>query len=676
MKSTPRTRESFGNGVQEFHYRDLLEVFLEQKRLVAGCIAFFIAIGVLYLLLAPKVYRAQATVQVEMQSPKIINIQDVQAEGPKGVMENAERLKTIEDSLRARSLYLRVIETLHLDQNPEFMKHRLFVHSPITQEDVVRALDASLHITPRRNTFLIDISADHPSRELAESIVRTLIAEFKTQVTERRGGLTENAYQFLMKESERLQNSLKLSEMKVQEFKEQHHSVAFEDEKDNTVIERLKRLNLEVSQARSDHMKADAEVVALSERYKKKHPKYIEALNEAQKARVLEEDLTKRLKEQEQFALDLNRQSIEFNSLVRQVDSDKALYERVLGRLKEMDLAKGMDPAAITVVDEPYSSSEPIRPRPLFILVASLVGGLLAGLGAALIWNLFDSSIKTAEQAERLFHVPVLTTIPPTGRLGMGGGKTPQGFEKLVVLDRPNSAATEAFRFLTASLGAGSDRKVILFTSAVPNEGKTFTSCNYAVTLARQGLQTLLIQSDVKHQTLHEFFPVVVSNPGLSEYLEGTCDLNEVTCPTGIERLFVIPAGAVPMTPSERFAHERWLKLLDGMSASFDRIIIDTGPVNLVSNTLTLAQSVNTVILVVQSCKTPVRVIQAAYNRLLQADIQPTGLVLNRFPLEHLLGDYQSYYSDGPMRRGFLSSLRQRMRSRRGEHAADDDLEL
>ncbi len=667
MKLTLPPKESQERKFPKFHFKDLLEIFLEHKRLIVGCMAFCLGIGLVYVLLAPKIYRAHATVQVEMQNPKILNIQDVQADSPKDVLENAERVKTIENSLRARSLFLRVIKAQHLDEDPAFLASGIFGRTPsMTEEDIVRGLNHCVKVSSRPNTLLIDVSADHPSRDLAQRIVASLIGEFKAQAMERRGGLNEDAYQFLMKESDRLQQSLQQSELRLQEFKEEHHSVAFQDEKDNTVMERLKKLSADVTQAQTERMKAETDLVVLADRYKKRPLKMIELQNAVKKARSIEDDMVGRLKEQEQSALELNRESIPYHMLVRQVESDRSLDEIVLKRLKEIELVRGMDPATVIVVDEPYASSKPVKPAHMLILSLSLLSGLIVGCAASLIWRVFDSSIKTVEQVERLFRVPVLATIPQTGRLGMGSSEA-RGFEKLVVLDRPHSAATEAFRFLTASLGTVSDRKVILFTSAVPNEGKTFASCNYAVMLAKQGLQTLLIQADVKNMTLHEFFPVVVSSPGLSEYLEGTCDLNEATCPTGIERLFVIPVGEVPMTPAERFAHERWLKLIDKMSASFDRIIIDTGPVNLVSNTLTLAQNVQTVIMVIQACRTPVRVAQAAYNRLMQAGIQLSGVVLNRFPLEHLLGEYQSYYSDDSMRRGFFSGLRQRLRSKTAE---------
>jgi len=655
MNSTSENQERSGSRFPEFYDGGLLKFAAKHMTWIAGFTVAFLALGLVYLALAPRVYRAKATLQVAAQDAKVLNIADSQGDVSGGRDASGgptlpARIATIENTLQSRSLYVRVIQALELERHPEFLK------PGATQEELVQALEDSVKVSTRKNTLLIDVSAEHHSREMAKQIVETLVSEYKAQNAERRGGANESAAQFLAKESERLQASLQQSETRLQEFQEQHHSVAFDDDKDNTIVDRLKKLNLDVTQARTERVRAEADMLAIEARYKKKHPKYVQAVNGVEKAKAVEASLLASLNEQEQTALQLNRESIQYGILQRQVESDKALYEVVLKRLKEINVAKAMDLTAITVVDEPYASSKAVRPQPMFVLLSGLLCGLLAGFIAALSRNVFDSSIQTISQAERLFQVPVLTAIPPSGV------RNAEVSDRLVVLGKPHSAAAEAFRFLTTSLGLGMERKVVLFTSAVPNEGKTFTSCNYAAMLAKQGLQTLLIQADIKHQTLQDYFPVISSSPGLSEYLEGTGDLNHVTHLTGIERLFVIPAGEAPMMPAERFARERWADLIDKMSASFDRIVIDTAPVNLVSNTLTFAQNVPTVIMVAEACKTPARVVSAAYHRLLQSEIQISGVVLNRFPLENLLGDYSSYYSDDAPK-GFFKRRRKKSKA-------------
>src|SRR5207247_8461369 len=182
-------------------------------------------------------------------------------------------------------------------------------------------------------------------------------------------------------------------------------------------------------------------------------------------------------------------------------------------------------------------SYSPVSPRPSKAIALGLLGGLAAGLAFVFGADTLDRSIKTVDQAENTLGLPVFAAVPETTEQGPGGRLKRQGrawgtSNYRVVVKTPESPAAEAFRNLRAALallGPEVERKVSLFTSAVPNEGKSFTSANYSLALAQQGYRVLLIDGDLRRPTMHKIFrfPSVRNNsdedtePGVIDCLLG-----------------------------------------------------------------------------------------------------------------------------------------------------------
>jgi succinoglycan biosynthesis transport protein ExoP len=456
---------------------------------------------------------------------------------------------------------------------------------------------------------------------------------------------------------------------------------------------------------RRDVSQLETTVATLSQRYKDKYPKMIAAraaLQEAkdalrravldqpnvlqnmlEQAKATETSSQMAVQEQEKAALALNKAAIGYQQLARQAETDRALYESVLRQIKETNLAKDVKMTAVSVVEHSPLPRIPVSPRPAKTVLLGLLGGLAVGLGFIFGADAIDRSVKTVDQAEETFGLPVLAAIPET-KEGSSPNRSHRKLEGAstyrVIAERPEGPAAEAFRNLRAALsllGPESERKISLFTSALPNEGKSFTSTNYAVSLAQQGFRVLLIDGDLRRPSLHKIFELPgqskknayhVQTPGFVDCLVGGAKLESAARPISADeidvvgdaihlrgkmhtatggQLFVLAGGQRAPNPAEILSGPSFAKLVVEAGKLFDRIVLDTAPILAVSDTLLMAPYVQTICVIVRTRKTPRTAVQRALSLIAGAGTRPAGLVLNRLPHTRGYGYYYYYASPG-----------------------------
>jgi capsular exopolysaccharide synthesis family protein len=410
----------------------------------------------------------------------------------------------------------------------------------------------------------------------------------------------------------------------------------------------------------------ESEIAVLQQTYKPKHPKYAATLSQLAKleeqidkvvlsaaglveasfrtAQETEAQFAQAVHEQEKRALELNRIAIQYNVLAREMESNRALYESVLSRMKEMDVSKQLDQTPVKVVEPAYAYG-PIRPNVRQIILRGAFAGLVFGVGVAFGLSRLDTSLKTVDQAEQLLGLPVFSAVPKTKSVVTHGD---QGSTLPAVNDAKGNVA-EAFRSLRSKLsllGREEARRTVLFTSAVPAEGKSFTCSNYAVACAQAGFSTLLIDADLRKPTISRAFFGEVRTPGLTDCLVAHASLEQATHQTNVDRLSVLPAGTPAPNPAELLVSAEFSKLLTRALETHDRVIIDTAPVNAVGDALMLAPHVQTVCLVVRADSTPRAAVQRAIKTLSDIRCSPAGMILNQVPQHHGIG-YYYYYSAG-----------------------------
>lgn len=457
---------------------------------------------------------------------------------------------------------------------------------------------------------------------------------------------------------------------------------------------------------RRDVAQLESAVASLAQRYKSKHPKMMAAraaLVEAQaelkravldqpavlrnvlaQARAAENSLGSATADQEKEALALNKTAIGYQELARQAETDRALYESVLRQIKETNLTKDVKATAVSVVEHAVLPHQPSSPQPTKAILLGLLGGLAAGLGLIYAGDVLDRSIKTVDQAESLLGLPVLAAVPERSDPARkkSNRKEPSGPATTyrLVAEAPEGPVAESFRNLRAALsllGPEVERKVFLFTSALPNEGKSFTSANYALALAQQGHRVLLLDGDLRRPSLHKIFADAAEpkksgdekdQPGVVDCLVGAARLSNATrrvlarevdanaaADRGDERfttstggqLSILAGGRRAPNPAELLSGASFGELVAEAARLFDRVVIDSAPIIAVSDTLLMIPHIQTVTLVVRAAKTPRNAVHRAMNLLAVAGARPAGMILNRLPHRRGAGYYYYYASHG-----------------------------
>ena len=461
-----------------------------------------------------------------------------------------------------------------------------------------------------------------------------------------------------------------------------------------------------VMDARRSVIQVEAGITTYALRYKDKHPKMIAAkaaLAEAkdklrqavlaqppllrsaiEQIKATEASLQQALQSQQGVAVNLNRTAIGYQELARQAETDRALYESVLRQIKETNLSKDVKANAVSVIEHSPLPNFPVSPRPTKTILLGLLGGLAVGLAFVFGADALDRSIKTVDQAETTVGLPVFAAVPDTTDEGpvkrlKRRSKAFGSSNYRVVVETPQSPAAEAFRNLRAALsllGPEAERKVSLFTSAVPNEGKSFTSANYSLALAQQGYRVLLIDGDLRRPNVDKIFrfPNTRNNsgedsaPGVTDCLVNEADIasaarqipageiqlvdesveltENILAATG-GQLFVLAGGRRAPNPAEILAGPFFGQLIAEAANLFDRVVVDSAPILAVSDTLLMTPHAQTVCMVVRAGKTPRQAVRRAISLLGKSGVRPAGLVLNRLRRSGGVGYYYYYASHG-----------------------------
>ena len=671
----------------------------EKRLLIALCVLGMLALAGVYIFLKTPLYSAQTIIQVAEDSTNVINIKAVDSENYRSDIA----LKSVEGAFNSNSLLLRVAKVNNLEkEEPAFRPAP--GEPPRTDAEIAGIMQRMTDAKLQRGTRLVNVSFKSTSPERAAKVTGSLIEEYLRMYFEQNARMATMANDFLRKQAEELKERVAKSEQALQEYREKYGTVSLED-KQNVTADYLKQLNFKLEEARSNRVKIESDLPTLrkaqtlpseellalqsvsglpdvqdalklitakesefsqiKKRYLEQHPKYIQtqselsglrqmleraarkgatiALNSYKGAKQAEDTLKVALQDQQKTGVELTRIAIPYDELRRQAESDKLLYESVLARSKETKLSEGLEKSSIRIVQEPLVPKMPSEPKIKIILPLAFVAGLMGALGLIVLQQAFDTSLRSVDQAESALDLPSLAAVPEIETKGRGP-RAARDRTTLALIDEPSSRQAEAFRCLRTALSllpAGAPQ-ITLFTSAVPGEGKSFCSANYATSLAQQNLRTLIIDADLRKPGLGSIFPASSGVDGLSDVLSGKSSFEAACHSTKVSGLTFMPAGNRNASPLELFADERFASLLRTAREKYDRIVLDTAPINAVSDTLLIVRHTDATVFVVRARHTPERSLRRALLLLDGTDAAPAGFILNRLPSR--LAEY--YYYD------------------------------
>lgn len=290
--------------------------------------------------------------------------------------------------------------------------------------------------------------------------------------------------------------------------------------------------------------------------------------------------------------------------LERQLQASQSTYAILLQKFQELRIAENQNTATARIISSALVPDEPIAPRESLYLGAGAILGLLLGVATAFIFEAKDTSIRTIDEAKRMFGFPLLGMIPALKKLEKVTRRrdlersTPEIFIK----DSPRSPFSTAYRMLQANLkflSANQKIKVVVVTSSVPKEGKSTVSANLAVAMAELGRKVLLVDADMHRPLQHRIWNLPSQQLGLSNLILGQAEFRTAVKEVMVN-LDVLTAGVMPPNPMALLDSQPMASLIEIFSANYDFTIIDTPSLSVDADASILGKMVDGVLLVVR----------------------------------------------------------------------------
>jgi capsular exopolysaccharide synthesis family protein len=704
---------------EEIRLRDYWDVLLRHRWTVLAFFVTVVAGALLLTLVALPTYKGTTLVEIRAEGQKLVTFQDVMQ------MSQAERefYQTQYDVLRSRSLAKRVIDRLQLAEDEVFdppddgpgvlstMVERarglllraaprdVATEEVRAEEELIDRFLADVDVSPRRNSYLVEVSFFSVSPGLAARVANALADEYVGMSLDQRIAAVQKGRAFIEKQLGVTKAALAHSEEQLQAFARQNEILTV-DTKQNIEYQKLRDLNDGLTKAQherlvkealanqvsasdaaqlsqivnnpvianltSDLARREADRARLGETFTSDYPRLrrldaqigslrTQIKNEQlalaaalrvdhEAARKQEALLAKALDEQKAIVNDLNARAIDYKILKREVDTNRSVYNSLLQRLKEVEVTEGIKASNIHVVDAAAVPVHPHRPRPLFNLAVAILIGSLGGIGLAFMQEHLDNSVKNPEDVERYLRLPTLGALPLLKPRRANASVPPETSPELIVIEDPKSMSAEALRTLRASLflstAAGPPQR-LLVTSARPQEGKTCVSSNLAIVLAQMGRKVVLVDCDFRRPRVHRVFGLELER-GATSFLSGNADLPSVIhhTPYGID---VVCGGPVPPNPVELIDSASMVSLVEELSRRYDFVLLDAPPSLGFADVPLLARLVGGVLFVVHAGHTPRKAATNALDHLQRLRARILGVVLNGVRTGGA-GYYSSYY--------------------------------
>jgi len=397
-----------------------------------------------------------------------------------------------------------------------------------------------------------------------------------------------------------------------------------------------------------DHPKrqtADAEFRAARENTRRQVDTITTSITkEYELARAQENSVERALAQSKGDILGLNRKEYELGILEREVASNKSLYEMFTTRMKETNVAGDLQSPIARVVDPAVVSADAYSPKKFRIIGLAAVVGLILGIMLALLLEYLDNTIKSAEDVDTKLRQSMLGQLPRIK------GRIESGDLQIAFIKDKDPGFSEEIRSIRTGVMLSSidaPHKVLLVTSSIPGEGKTSVATNIALALG-QVRKVCLIDADMRRPTVAKVLGVDSNSKGLSNLVSGSDPTSECMHFNKELGIHIIPSGVVPPNPLELLSSIRFAEAMKWLEDSFDVVIIDSPPIQLVSDPLVLSQFAHSVIYVVKADSTPYQVVQGGLERLREAKAHILGIIINQIDREKAdryygYGKYSAY---------------------------------
>jgi capsular exopolysaccharide synthesis family protein len=576
-------------------------------------------------------------------------------------------------------------------------------------KEVVAEFKRNLQVQLVRNSQLVEVSFTTPDRGLAAKVPNTLAETFIESDLEARVEMTQKASEWLRGRLAELRSKVDASEKALQDFRDREHIVDVKGvamSGASRQLEELTRSLVEAHQRRAEaqsaydlvqqiragrtqasydsipavirsplvqrmkEQEAEAErrLSDAAKRYGPEHPRMIQAKAELQAARentdrqvqtvvagiAKEYEVAKANEAAVQQALaqskadiqGLNRKEFQLGILQRDAQQNRDLYEMFVNRLKETSAAGDLQSTIARVVDPAIVPEKPYAPRKVRVVAIAAALTLVLAAMLALLLDRLSNTLNSTTDVENRLGIPVLGVLQK-----IKGFVRKKGFvSELAFFNDSQSTFAEAVRTVRTSIlmsALDDPHKVVVITSSVPEEGKTTLSFNLACALA-QLKKVLLIDGDLRRPKIAKLVGRDTKAPGLADLVAGQAELKDCVFQDEKSKVYLLPSGTVPPNPLELLSSRRFQEVMAKLKESFDVVIVDSAPLQLVSDAQVLSQFATSLIYVVKADSTPYQVAQNGLRKLRRVNAPILGIVLSQLDLEKAekyYGEYSGYRS-------------------------------
>lgn len=689
---------------RETHLLDYLIILRKHQWLILTFLLTVITVVTIATVKQKPIYEASGSVEIDKETQNQMQLPNEMTDWDE-YMDTEDYIETQTKILQSETLALQTIRTLDLGHYPEFggtgQTAAFTGKSGEQRPAILGAFLGRLSVKRVPDSRLIEVSFAAQDPHLAALVVNTHLQNFIEGNFRSKYDATTQASTWLSAELEELRMKVEKSENDRLAY-ERQNQIWQVDEKQNITTQKLSDLSNAVTAAQTElatkqalyQMATSADVDALPairdnpivqdllRRKSELAQQYTTALSQfgpnyptvqhiaAQQLEVEGNLVTARksavesIKDDYETARDhiailqeaLDQQKAEANAMAEKLvnyqmlqhdaDANKQLYDGLLQKLKEADIAAGLRSSNIRIVDPALTPTTPAGPAKTRNISLSLVIGLLGGIGLAVFREYLDNTVKSPDEIESLTGLPLLAVVPslPSSnghhrhlvRFARDAATRSAEPPKVELLSyaQPKSQISEAFRGLRTSLllsQAEHPPQVILVTSALPREGKTTAAANLGVTLAQLGDRTLLLDSDLRKPGIRRALNLPQGNDvGLSSYLAGVCTLDEVIVPhPAIKNFAALTTGPVPPSPADLLSSHRMREGIAELRHRFKFIVIDSPPVMAATDAVILSALTDGVLLVVRSGETPKEAFTRSRDVLASVKCRMLGVVLN-----------------------------------------------
>jgi capsular exopolysaccharide synthesis family protein len=649
---------------------DYVNLIWARRWMVLLVVAVAVVGGAAWALTRPKLYRSFCEISVGERSPKIVRNQlDM---GPSWW----ELERYVDEQVRvlsSRNLAARAVEKLGLGDSvaPELLRSMIAVER-LGDTNMIRLVMIARE-PEQAADWLNRYVQEYIKINIDDNLVRA-----------------RQVFEVIQERLDPLRADLARSERELMQFKERENAILFADQDKNVITEQVNTLTTEYARAKAERIRLDTKLqairrlqsedisdavfpevqedatirsltdqrnlleVELTEKlgtYREGHPTIRElrsrlaATDERVAARIAslimsfeadlrivqwrEESLFRNIQLLKQEAIELSKQTMEYERLKREYEQNKTFLENMMARSKEVDISSSTGENNIRVIEPAVPARAPFSPNINRTLIMSLILGFIFGVGLALGLDLLDQSLRTPEQVERYIGLDVLTVLPKH-------------------VDRVSSIGREALLALRTALmlaSRGEGCHVVMVTSAVPGEGKTTVAVEMAAVLAESGSRVVVIDADLRKSRIHRMIGVE-NTVGLTSVVLGENPLEEVIHRSQmVPNLDLITSGPLPPNPPELFGKATFERLLAKAREHYDWVVIDTPPVASVTDPVVCSRLVDMVLLVVEYGGVKRQTVREAVRQLARASVRIAGAVLNKVDMEQHHYYYYSRYS-------------------------------